>query len=291
MGKFHDYLELIRIPGVFTAHADITAGFLIAGGGIEQIGCAAYLLFASSFLYSAGMALNDYFDYRIDLKERPKRPIPSRRIKRQEALCLGILLLATGIFLAYYVRQASFVISLFLAAFILSYNIGLKKHPWLGPVNMGGCRYLNLLLGLSVLPLSTGSFMIPLLTGIFIFGVTVLSRQETKVEASFFPVLVSAGTIAVVYALYWLLFITDILSQKPGLILCTLWAILLLVYLSRLIEKRSARDIQKAVKLLIISLVLLDGIIVSGIRSIYWTILVWILLVPAFITSKKFYIT
>jgi 4-hydroxybenzoate polyprenyltransferase len=291
MGKIYDYLEFVRIPGVFTAHADITAGFLIAGGGMDQIGSATYLLLASSFLYSAGMALNDYFDYRIDLKERPQRPIPSERIKRQEALCLGVFLLAAGIFLAYYVRPASFVISLLLAAFIFLYNAGLKKHPWLGPVNMGGCRYLNLLLGLSVLPLSTGSFMVPLLTGIFIFGVTVLSRQETKVKGSSFPVLVSAGSIAVVYALYWLFFITDLLSQKAGLILCTLWVILLLVYLLRLIEKRSAGDIQKAVKLLIISLVLLDGIIVSGIRAIYWTILVWILLVPAVITSKKFYIT
>lgn len=291
MGKLHDYLELIRIPGVFTAHADITAGFLIAGGSIEQIGCAVYLLLASSFLYSAGMALNDYFDYRVDLKERPKRPIPYRRIKRQEALCLGIFLLTAGIFAAYYVQPTSFIISLLLAALILLYNMGLKKHPWLGPVNMGCCRYLNLLLGLSVLPLSTGSFMLPLLTGIFIFGVTVLSSQETKVKGSFFPVLVSAGSIAVVYALYWLFFITDLLSQKPGLILCTLWAIFLLVYLLRLIKKRSAQDIQKAVKLLIISLMLLDGIIVSGIRSIYWPLLVWILLIPAFITSKKFYIT
>ena len=237
------------------------------------------------------MALNDYFDYKIDLKERSKRPIPSGRINRQEALCLGILLLIAGIVAAYYVRQASFVISLLLAAFIVSYNIGLKKHPWLGPVNMGGCRYLNLLLGLSVLPLSTGSFMIPLLTGIFIFGVTVLSRQETKVEASFFPILISAGTIAVVYALYWLLFITDILSQKAGLLLCTLWTIFFIVSLLRLIEKRSAENIQNTVKLLLISLVLLDGIIVSGISAIYWTLLVWILLVPAFITSKKFYIT
>lgn len=291
MSKFHDYLELIRIPGVFTAHADITAGFLIAGGGLEQIACAAYLLLASSFLYSAGMALNDYFDYQIDLKERPQRPIPSGRIKRQEALCLGIFFLIAGIVAAYYVRPASFIISLLLAAFILSYNMGLKKHPWLGPVSMGGCRYLNLLLGLSVLPLSAGLFMIPLLTGIFIFGVTALSSQETKVKGSSFPVFVSAGSIAVVYALYWLFFITDLLSQKPGLILCTLWTILLLVYLLRLIKKRSARDIQKAVKLLIIFLVLLDGIIVSGIRSICWQFLVWILLVPAFITSKKFYIT
>lgn len=291
MGKIYDYLELVRIPGVFTAHADITAGFLIAGGGMDQIGSATYLLLASSFLYSAGMALNDYFDYRVDLKERPKRPIPSGRIRRQEALWLGIFLLAAGIFSVYYVRVESFFISLLLAVFIFLYNAGLKNHPWLGPVNMGSCRYLNLLLGLSVLPLSTELFMIPLLTGIFIFGVTVLSCQETKVEASFFPILISAGTIAVVYALYWLFFIIDILSQKASLILCTLWAILLLVYISRLIEKRSARDIQKAVKLLIISLVLLDGIIVSGIREIYWTLLVWILLVPAFITSKKFYIT
>ncbi len=291
MGKLHDCLELVRIPGVFTAQADIMAGFLIAGGGIKQISCAGCLLLASSFLYSAGMALNDYFDYRIDLKERPKRPIPSGRIKRQEALCLGVFLLVAGIFSAYFVRPASFIISLILAAFILSYNMGLKKHPWIGPVNMGGCRYLNLLLGLSVLPLSTRSFMVPLLIGVFIFGVTVLSSQETKVKGSSFPIFISTGTIAVVYALYWLFFISDILSQKSGLILCTLWAIFLLVYLLRLIEKRSARDVQKAVKLLIISLVILDGIIVSGVRAIYWPFFVWILLVPAFITSKEFYIT
>lgn len=56
-------------------------------------------------------------------------------------------------------------------------------------------------------------------------------------------------------------------------------------------KKKSAENIQKAVKLLIISLILLDGIIVSGIRAIYWPLIVWILLVPAFIISKKFYIT
>jgi len=291
MGKVYDYLELVRIPGVFTTHADITAGFLIAGGGIEQIGCAAYLLIASSFLYSAGMALNDYFDYRIDLKERPKRPIPSGRIKRQEALCLGIFLLAAGIFAAYYVRPASFIISLLLAALILLYNMGLKKHPWLGPVNMGGCRYLNLLLGLSVLPLSTGSFMIPLLTGIFIFGVTVLSRQETKSKR-----IIHSGScqpwnhcccICLVLAFFY--------NRSP--VSKTRLDIMHIVddYFDSLFittdKKKSAENIQKAVKLLIISLILLDGIIVSGIRAIYWPLIVWILLVPAFIISKKFYIT
>ena len=78
--------ELVRIPGVFTAHADILAGALLAGAGMKQFPDLALLLIASSCFFSAGMALNDYFDRNIDMLERPNRPIPSGRMTHGAAL-------------------------------------------------------------------------------------------------------------------------------------------------------------------------------------------------------------
>ena len=40
-------------------------------------------------IYAAGIALNDVFDYAIDLEERPGRPLPSGRVSRRFAAWLG----------------------------------------------------------------------------------------------------------------------------------------------------------------------------------------------------------
>lgn len=291
MATLNDYLELIRIPNVFTAQADILAGFLIAGGGIHEIHLFIYLLCASSFLYSAGIVLNDTFDYSVDLKERPHRPIPSGRIKRREALSLGVIFLVVGAFLSTQVSGTSFIISLFLIVSIVSYNGGIKKLSWLGPANMGGCRYLNLLLGLSVFPLSSHTFLLPLLTGVFVFGVTVLSQWETRDEHLAFPTAISIGSIIAVLALYALFFRWEILFQKSGLCLCAIWALLSSGYLMYALMKKSHAHTQKTVTVLILSLVILDGIIVAGIRPVYWALTVWILLFPTTIIARKFYVT
>ncbi len=74
------YLQLVRLPAVFTAMADIVLGFVLANGALSPFPEFAALLCASSALYLAGMVFNDFFDRRIDAVERPKRPIPSGRV-------------------------------------------------------------------------------------------------------------------------------------------------------------------------------------------------------------------
>ena len=60
------YLQLVRLPNVFTAAADSLAGWLLARGTFAEPGRWLPLLGASMSIYAAGIALNDYFDHAIE---------------------------------------------------------------------------------------------------------------------------------------------------------------------------------------------------------------------------------
>ena len=73
------YLQLFRLPNVFTAMADIAMGFWFTQPmfSVRMRLVFALLLLASSLMYTAGMVLNDVFDLEIDRQERRSRPLPS----------------------------------------------------------------------------------------------------------------------------------------------------------------------------------------------------------------------
>ena len=283
-------LELIRIPGVFTAHADILAGALVAGAGWRQIPDLALLLIASSCFFSAGMALNDYFDRAIDQQERPTRPIPSGRVAQGTALGLGAALLAAGVSIAFFVKAASFIIALLMAAAILLYDGCFKKIRWAGPLNMGFCRYLNLLLGISIFPLKPWIIFIPLLTWLYIFGITVLSSGEVKGRDPF-SVAVCLSCVAGVAFGYWLFTALDLLQNHVGFYFCLVWSSAAGFLLLRLFFKTSPGDYQKTIKWLLLLLVVLDGVIVCGAQSVAAGMLVFPLILPGGYVAKRFYMT
>ncbi len=291
MSKTRDYLELIRIPGIFTAQADILAGFFIAGAEKSHILKLVLLLAASSCFYSAGMALNDFFDHRIDLKERPSRPIPSGRVTRAEAFGLGMLFFAAGISFAGMAGTSSLVVGLFLVCLILTYDGGVKAFSRLGPLNMGGCRYLNLLLGLSIIPFSSGDFFIPICTGVYISGITMLSRYEAEEANSSIPFPWILGSVFTTWLMYFGFYRLDILPDKAGLFLCSIWVVLVAGYILRLFFNAQASEIQKTVKMLLLGLIVLDSILVLGLRSVFPAVCVLLMLVPCLVISKKFYVT
>jgi len=81
--RARDLFELVRLPNVFTAPADVAMGLAAAGASWEP---RYALLFGASMLaYAGGMALNDACDAELDAVERPKRPIPSGRVSRLTA--------------------------------------------------------------------------------------------------------------------------------------------------------------------------------------------------------------
>jgi 4-hydroxybenzoate polyprenyltransferase len=174
------YLQLVRLPNLFTAAADVLAGWLLAEGTLRSSWQWMPLLGASVAIYAGGVVLNDVFDFATDLVERPGRPLPSGRVSKRLATILGVSLLLVGLVLAL-VSGARFggAVSGALIWCVLAYDLVLKRSAF-GPEVMGTCRGLNLLLGMS----ASARFEVPSTWlvagsyGLFVTGVTWISRSE-----------------------------------------------------------------------------------------------------------------
>lgn len=141
----------MRLPALFTAPGDVVAGWFLAGGGaLGAYGDLAALAGSSLCLYAAGMILNDVADVGTDARERPRRPIPSRRISRRAASVAAALLMAAGLSLAATTGTAPLATAGLLAGLVLLYDLFAKRVAVLGPLVMGSCRGANLFLGASV---------------------------------------------------------------------------------------------------------------------------------------------
>ena len=171
------YLELLRPPNVVTAIADVLAGYAVAGRGHGSR--LPWLLAATVCLYAGGVVLNDYCDRALDASERPERPIPSGRVTARAAGTLGAVLLVAGVFLAFGATIAAGAVAMGLAACIIVYDGRAKRHAFAGPLVMGSCRGLNLVLGMAAVPAAItehgGLALLPL---VYIAAVTMVSRGE-----------------------------------------------------------------------------------------------------------------
>lgn len=178
--------QLLRAANVFTAASNVIAGFLIVQRSWEPAVTLAILVAASACLYLAGMILNDVFDAELDAIERPERPIPSGRISRKSATWAGWSLLAAGVILSWIAaliceHLQPWAVAVLLAIAVVQYDSVLKS-TWIGPVAMGGCRVLNVLLGASVagdLLHQTTALAFAVLVGIYTIALTYVARSET----------------------------------------------------------------------------------------------------------------
>ncbi|MDX1965748.1 MAG: UbiA family prenyltransferase [Planctomycetaceae bacterium] len=183
------YLELLRLPAVFTAMVDIVLGFHLTHASFEPLPKFLGLLISSCCLYLSGMVFNDVFDVVQDASERPTRPIPSGRVARRSAAILGSVLMLLGVGSAWTVTALSGETALVLVAAILAYD-GYLKRTLLGPIGMGLCRFLNLMLGASGGDFATLAdfWAMPQVAvaaglGTYIVGVTWFARTEAKMSA------------------------------------------------------------------------------------------------------------
>jgi 4-hydroxybenzoate polyprenyltransferase len=296
------YLQLVRLPNVVTAAADSLAGWLLAMGTLSEPARWLPLSAASIFLYAAGTTLNDVFDFQIDHSERPNRPLPSGRISRSTAAWIGATGLFAGPALALWSGAfASGVVATILAICILAYDAGLK-HFAIGPVFMGACRGLNLLLGMTHSANIGGraGWSSAVAYGVFVAGITVISRSE-----------VLGGTRKGLVAGLWLqnLAILGLAalalqprqfpapdSSRPiipieGLLVLALVSIAINSTAARAIRQPAPESIQKTVKAGILSLVWLNVGLVAAVRGAEPACAVAALWFPAYVLGKWLYTT
>lgn len=298
------YLQLVRLPNLFTAAADPLAGWLLAGGALGDARGWGPLVASGVTLYASGMVLNDVFDYETDRAERPGRPLPSGRVSRRLAAALGAILLAAGPAVAALGGGRAFAVAMALAACVLAYDGGLKRTP-LGPEAMGACRALNLLLGLSADPRLGGpaGWLAATSFGLFVSGVTWISRDEARAGTSARPGGVLAGMALQDLALLGLIAsamqVVPFPARDPSRPIVPpegLLVLLLAGWPVNLAGARAGREptparLQAAVKTGVLALVWLDVGLVASVRGAGPALAVAGLWVPAFLIARRLYAT
>jgi 4-hydroxybenzoate polyprenyltransferase len=311
------YLRLFRLPNIFTAVADVMMGFLVVRGALEPVAAFWSLVGASSLLYTAGMVLNDVYDVDVDARERPHRPLPAGEISVRWAKWLGYELLLIGVALGWLAGFASFgtiaipwrsgglVTSLAVA--IVIYNLGLKDTA-IGPVLMGACRSLNVLLGMSLAPLDAVNgphllcgFTWPQIVlatglGVYVAGITWYSRSEAG-ESRELPLMAAAAVMALGVMLFAAFpFVGEIAGAQP--MTPGWWALLLVMLLFTILRRSfsaalnpSPAAVQMAVKQALLSIIMLDAAATLMVRGPYWALAIVVLLVPSIVLGKWVYST
>ncbi|MFJ3234042.1 SCO3242 family prenyltransferase [Streptomyces sp. NPDC086787] len=199
-----DWAELLRLPAVLTVPGDALAGAAVVAGRPNSrtmlaVGC-------SLCLYEAAMALNGWADRVEDAVERPHRPIPSGRIRPDDALVAACALTVAGLALAWRAGRPAFALATSLAVTVWAYDLVLKDGV-LGPVATAAARSLDLLMGAA----ATGGRIRPaaapaVLLGSHTLAVAALSREETR-GGSALPASAALGTAAM---------LTGLLSRRPA---------------------------------------------------------------------------
>lgn len=293
MDKINTYLRLIRPANVVTSVADALAGIAISGFFINEgteYNSVVLLCISTIGLYAGGIVFNDIFDAELDKVERPERAIPSGAVSISEAVVLGCVLLLMGIISALSFSFISGTIALMITLAALIYNKFSKHHSFIGPLNMGLCRGLNLLLGLSILPTALEEcYFLGIIPLIYIFSITMISQGE-----------VHGGNKKNLYigGILYLIVISSILyySYIQITVLLTLIFILpfaMMIFKPLLIAIREpvGKNIGKAVKAGVISLILMDAAWAAAFGSIYAAIFIACLLPLSIWLSKRFAVT
>ncbi len=291
------FLQLLRLPNVFTAAANVAMGYLVTHGTLQPASHFALLVAASCLLYLSGMVLNDVFDAEIDAIEQPERPIPSGRVSLKTATTFGWALWTGGVvlgWLASYVAgdwRPAIVASL-LATCIVLYNRVLKRTP-IAPVVMGACRMLNVLLGMSLATRVWNStdWLIALGVGVYIVGVTWFARTDAQrsARASLVAatVVLLAGIALLAASPFWQQQGWPVLITQQGWYL--LWAAIAFIILRRCmlaVLDPSSQRVQAAVRNCVHALIALDAAVCVGFAGASWGIIVLLLLVPTIVLTQ-----
>ncbi|GIW96545.1 MAG: hypothetical protein KatS3mg110_4586 [Pirellulaceae bacterium] len=191
------YLQLMRLPNVFTALADTFMGYWMVLSGSHPSVALGLALLATACLYTAGMVLNDLFDLEQDRRERPFRPLPSGRVPIRHAQWLGWTLLVIGWLAGVSIgwvseaesrRYVPALLASVLAGMIVAYDAW-AKPTFLGPWLMGACRSGNILLAMGAAWCSSSDSIrfatieqstIAGAIGVYVVGITYFARTEAE---------------------------------------------------------------------------------------------------------------
>ena len=305
------WLHLFRIANIGTAISNVLMGYLVVATTWYPPPSVALAVLASCLLYSAGMVLNDVFDYRRDQQQRPNRPLPSQQISLRAARRCGFGMLIAGVAIAFVplVPLSTGLVAMMLAISILLYDAWFKQ-TLAGPWIMGVCRALNVLLGMTSAGLqlpqvATGQVDAPVLSGVhvlifcgmgvYVAGITLFAKTETRDSRADQLMLgfgaMLTGALMLGYGSIRLVVAHQNVSSNLRILLPLLLLLVLLPVCRRVIDGISNRrpaSVQRAVGIGLTTIIMIDAVVCLAAQPAdsRYAIAVAVLLVPTLIIRQ-----
>ena len=283
----------MRPANIITAISDILAGIAIAGGlhGLTDLSSPLLLILSTIGLYGGGVVFNDVFDASLDKSERPERPIPSELITKTEGSILGIVLLIIGIVSAsLVVIYPSGALAIAIAISALVYDKWGKHHILIGPLNMGLCRGLNLLLGMSFVPEALSHHLyLGIVPIIYIAAITMISRGEVHGGTSKVQIVAALLYGIVISTLGYISLTNDTIWQTS--ILIALLAAMIFPPLIISIRQPAGKNNGRAVKAGVLALIIMNSCWAAAFGDLYLALVILLLLPFSLFLARIFAVT
>jgi len=293
-----DYLVLVRLPNLFTLPSNILVGMATVSSlafSLTSLSQFLLLVTISVLLYCVGIVLNDLYDFDIDKKERPNRPLPSGKISRRSAIVLVAIFSTIALILSLQVSFSTLVISSILFSVIFGYDKYLK-NTHAGPFTIASARVMNILLGTSVSLRSVDSYsqivtltFVLIITFVYVSLIGFISRYEVHGFSDNTKLLLPPAIVATVISSI-ILFSLMGFFKLESLIILSLFSFIMIISFSRIYRRDSGRT-KQIVRNMILSIIVLDSTFLTGIIGIELGLVVLTLMAPLLVLANKMYMT
>ena len=174
--------RLLRLSLAPSAAADIACGIALGCQGWPGGSAPWLLMLASLAVYHGGMAMNDWADRELDMRERADRPIPSGAMPAAAALAIALAGLFGGPLIAGQVSLPAGLWMSLVALLAMTYDL-VGRGALRGPLLLACCRAGNVAVGMFAFsdplqPRPAGVWSVCLLYGAYVFFVSRLGRLE-----------------------------------------------------------------------------------------------------------------
>jgi len=291
------FVRLMRVSNVFTAIADVWAGFFLVQADLVEVydtDRLPALLLASACIYSAGMVFNDVFDVERDRDIHPARPLPSGEVSVRSAVILGAMLHAVGLASAATAGLFPALTSAAVVGLTFAYNARLKQYRITGSAAMGACRFGNMLLGMSpsLLILPPRLLIFPGFLAVYVLVVTLISTLEESEDprGPFTALLVLE--LAVIGALGAYLYsnqsyypAADKFATLPAQVLGAL-ALWILVSAIIALRRPNRSSIGQVVRVSLMGIIVFDAAMLIGTGQLLWAKMLVMFLIPTYLLGR-----
>lgn len=164
---------LIIVLAQYAASYSLVAGFNITDWKLLLLSASTVMIAA------AGYVINDYFDIKIDLINKPAEVMVGQSITRRSAILLHSFLSAGGVLTGFLVSWKIAVINLFSSIILWWYSSTLKRKPFSGNFAIATLTGLSIAMLYLIYP---NSPITVLLYAVFAFAITLIREAVKDME-------------------------------------------------------------------------------------------------------------